>query len=149
MRGAEALTGFVTHRHAWLAARAARLTPGPVTRASGRTVVEAVLRLHHDGRDIDLPIAVVGEEDARTGAPPQPARLSQLLAAGRRAPRPPAAAGGDPGAQVAGAVADYQRALAAGDVDAIVATFEADGYFREPSGEPMTSTGARPRCARS
>src|SRR5689334_16932553 len=33
VRGAEALDRFVGERHAWLAARAARLTPGPVTRA--------------------------------------------------------------------------------------------------------------------
>ena len=31
-------------------------------------------------------------------------------------------------------MADYQRALAAGDVDAIVAAFEPDGYAREPAG---------------
>ena len=31
-------------------------------------------------------------------------------------------------------VAEYQRALATGDVDAIVAAFEPDGYAREPAG---------------
>jgi hypothetical protein len=31
-------------------------------------------------------------------------------------------------------VADYQRALAGGDLHAIVATFEPDAYAREPSG---------------
>jgi hypothetical protein len=31
-------------------------------------------------------------------------------------------------------VADHHRALASGDVDAIVATFEPDGYAREPAG---------------
>ena len=31
-------------------------------------------------------------------------------------------------------MAEYQRALAAGDVDAIVAAFEPDGYAREPAG---------------
>jgi hypothetical protein len=141
VRGAEALEQFVAERHAWLAGRAARLTPGPVTFASGRTVVEATLRLHHGGRDIDLPIAVVGEEDARTGA------LRSLRVyhsfwplEGAHRVRPPLLPG-DPNAQVAGAVADYQRALAAGDVDAIVATFEPEGYFREPSGEPYVHRG--------
>ena len=141
VRGAEALDRFVADRHAWLTARAARLTPGPVTRAAGRTVVEATLRLRHDGRDIDLPIAVVGEEDARTGA----LRALRVYHSfwpleGAHRVRPPLLPG-DPGAQVAGAVADYQRALAAGDVDAIVATFEPDGYFREPSGEPYVHRG--------
>ena len=40
----------------------------------------------------------------------------------------------DPAAHVSGVVAEYQRALAAGDVDAIMATFEPDACFREPSG---------------
>ena len=31
-------------------------------------------------------------------------------------------------------MAEYQRALSAGDVDAIVAAFEPDGYAREPAG---------------
>src|SRR4029453_1272495 len=31
-------------------------------------------------------------------------------------------------------VAEYQRALSAGDIDAIVAAFEPDGYAREPAG---------------
>src|SRR6478609_1376570 len=44
VRGDVALDAFVAERHAWLAARAARLSPGPTTRAAGRTVVEAVLR---------------------------------------------------------------------------------------------------------
>ena len=46
-----------------------------------------------------------------------------------------------PNAHLTGAVADYQRALAAGDVDAIVRTFEPDGYFREPSGAPWVHRG--------
>ena len=39
-------------------------------------------------------------------------------------------------------MADYQRALAAGDVDAIVATFEPDGYAREPAGGRMSTPAA-------
>ena len=35
----------------------------------------------------------------------------------------------------------YQRALAAGDVTAIVSTFEPDGYFREPSGGSYVHRG--------
>jgi hypothetical protein len=140
VRGDAALDAFVAERHAWLAARAARLSPGPTTRAGGRTVVEAVLRLHHEGHDVDLPIAVVGD-DAPDG------RLRALRVyhsfwplEGHHRVRPPLLRR-DPAALTTGAVAEYQRALAAGDVDAIVATFEADGYFREPSGEPWVHRG--------
>jgi hypothetical protein len=140
VRGAEALDRFVAERHAWLTARGARLAPGPVTRASGRTVVEAVLRLRHDGRDIDVPIAVVGDD-----APGGCVRALRVYHSfwpleGAHRVRPPLRPG-DPSAQVTGAVADYQRALAAGAVDAIVATFEPDGYFREPSGAPYLHRG--------
>jgi hypothetical protein len=40
----------------------------------------------------------------------------------------------DPELSAADVVAEYQRALSAGDVDAVPATFEPDGYAREPAG---------------
>jgi hypothetical protein len=143
VRGPGALDGFVVERHGWLAARAARLTLGRVTRGGGRTVVEAVLHLRAipKGRAIDLPIAVVGDD-----APGGRVRALRVYHSfwpleGHHRVRPPLL-GRDPAAHVTGAVADYQRALAGGDVDAIVATFEPDGYFREPSGEPWVHRGA-------
>jgi hypothetical protein len=143
VRGGAAVLRFVAERHAWLAARGARVVPGRITQAGGRTVVEAVLRLRQGGqggRDVDLPIAVVGED-----APGGRARALRVYHSfwpleGHHRVRPPLLPR-DPNARVAGAVADYQRALAAGDVDAIVATFEPDGYFREPSGEPWVHRG--------
>ena len=38
-------------------------------------------------------------------------------------------------------VGEYQRALAAGDVGAIVAAFESDGYTREPAGDSHVHRG--------
>ena len=38
-------------------------------------------------------------------------------------------------------VGDYQRALAAGHVDAVLATLEADAYVREPSGGEYVHRG--------
>ena len=40
----------------------------------------------------------------------------------------------DPGLHAEGAPGEYQRALAEGDPEAVVATFETLGYAREPSG---------------
>jgi len=138
VRGAAAFQRFFADRHAWLAARGARVTMGPQTRGGGRAVVEAVLHLRHDGRDVDLPIAVVGDGD--TYARALRVYHSFWPLEGHHRVRPPLLPR-DPNAQVTGAVAAYQRALAAGDVDAIVATFEPDGYFREPSGEPWVHRG--------
>jgi hypothetical protein len=140
VRGAGALDGFVAERHAWLAARGARLTLARVTRAHGRTVVEAVLHLRDQGRDVDLPIAVVGDDGPNRRVRALRVYHSFWPLAGHHRVRPPLLPR-DPDARVSGAVADYQRALAAGDVDAIIATFEPDGYFREPSGEPWVHRG--------
>jgi hypothetical protein len=38
-------------------------------------------------------------------------------------------------------VGDYQRALAAGDAEAAVATFEPDAYVREPAGSAYIHRG--------
>jgi len=140
VRGPDALDRFVAERHAWLTARAARIAPGPITWGNGRTVVEAVLQLRQDGHDVNLPIAVVSD-DAPDG------RIEALRVyhsfwplEGHHRVRPPLLPH-NPYARPMGVVADYQRALAAGDVDAIVATFEPDGYFREPSGEPWVHRG--------
>ena len=52
---------------------------------------------------------------------------------GRHANRPPLLQP-DPDVHAPDVVGEYQRALASGDVDAILATFEPDGYMREPAG---------------
>ncbi len=48
----------------------------------------------------------------------------------------------DPGLHAEGAPGDYQRALAEGDLEAVVATYESDGYAREPSGGAYLHRGA-------
>ncbi len=54
----------------------------------------------------------------------------------------------EPDASIAlqGAPADYQRALAAGDADAIIAAFDPDGIVREPAGGPYSYRGAAHRA---
>jgi hypothetical protein len=47
----------------------------------------------------------------------------------------------DPELRQSGVVGEYQAALAAGDLDAIVAAFEPDGYAREPAGSQYVHEG--------
>jgi hypothetical protein len=47
----------------------------------------------------------------------------------------------DPRLRETDVVAEYQRALAVGDVDAVVAAFEPDGYAREPAGGKYVHSG--------
>ncbi len=141
--GATNLERFVWERHAWLAERAATLEHVCTTATAARTVVEARLHLTTPAGPTELPIAVVGDaaDDGRVSA----LRVyhSQWPLYGRHAVRPPLLAP-DLGAahQHAGdSVAAYQRALAAGDLEAIVNTFEPNGYFREPAGGPWIYRG--------
>ena len=60
--------------------------------------------------------------------------------AGRHANRPPVLQP-DPELRESDVVREYQRALSVGDVDAIVAAFEPDGYAREPAGGPYVHRG--------
>ena len=139
VRGAAAFARFVAERHAWLRARKARAVPVRTTRGATRTIVESELHLREAGGAIVLPIAVVGD---RAGGRVASLRVYHSFwpLEGKHRVRPPLLRA-DPTAQVAGAAADYQRALAAGDVEAIVATFEPDGTFREPSGAPYIHRG--------
>ena len=47
----------------------------------------------------------------------------------------------DPDVHGDGVIGEYQRALAAGDVEAAVATFEPDAYVREPAGGAYVHRG--------
>ena len=60
---------------------------------------------------------------------------------GRHANRPPVLQP-DPELRESDIVAEYQRALSAGNVDAVVAAFEPDGYAREPAGGQYVHRGA-------
>ena len=92
--------------------------------------------LHLDGDDdgrVDLPVAIVA--DHRTDGRLHELRVyySRWQLTGRHAIRPPLLQP-DPELRVAGVVEEYQRALGAGDIDAVVAAFEPDAYAREPAG---------------
>ena len=102
---------------------------------------EVVLHLDAgEGARVDVPVAIVADRHAD-------GRLAELriyhsiwALTGRHLHRPPLLQR-DPHLRVGGVVAEYQRALAAGDVDAITATFEADGYAREPTGREYVHRG--------
>jgi hypothetical protein len=140
-RGLLALDSFAAERHAWLTERAARVEHLRTIRSSSRTLVESVLHLTPPGAQaVALPVALVGDSAAsdRLAAVRVYHSLWPLL--GHHVIRPPLLAH-DPSLRVTGIVLAYQRALAAGDVDGIVATFEPDGSFREPSGGSFVFTG--------
>jgi hypothetical protein len=132
---------YIAARHAWLTDRHARVEHLRTTQTAARSVVENLLHLSlPDGRAIALPLAVVGEHAPGDRLLAVRVYHSQWPLLGHHVIRPPLLKH-DPALHVTDIVAQYQRALAAGDVDAIVDTFEPDGYFREPSGGDFVFNG--------
>jgi SnoaL-like domain len=131
--GVEAVEAFAAATADWLDERDARLVPGRTTRGGTRTVVESVLVLDDgDGGHVDLPVALVADRHGdRLGTVRVYHSLWPIEGAHRvRPPLLPERAD----LVLPKVVRDYQTALAAGDLDAILELFEPDGYAREPSG---------------
>jgi hypothetical protein len=95
--------------------------------------------VHLDG-GVDLPVALVADHRSKGRLDELRVYYSRWPMNGRHANRPPVLQP-DPELRGSDVVAEYQRALASGDVDAIVATFEPDGYAREPAGGPYVHRG--------
>ena len=131
IRGHRQLRRFVRENQAWLAERHARVEIVSSTCVDGRAVVELVAHLATDDGETTWPLAVVAESPDdwsivfRT-------YCSQWPVDGRRHVRRPILGPGvvAPG----GAVGRFQAALGVGDVDAVVATFAENGYYRGPMG---------------
>ena len=89
-------------------------------------------RFGGEAGDTEVPVAIVAE---KTGGRIDELRVyhTTLGLTGRHVNRPPLLQA-DPEVSESDVVGEYQRALAAGDVDAIVAAFEPNGYAREPAG---------------
>jgi hypothetical protein len=117
----------------WLGERDAKVRMIATTKGADRIVGEFEVDLTQDRRPFALPVAVVVERDRDA------ARLwirvyhSQWPLLGRHAYRAPLLAR-DPSVRESDIVGEYQAALATGDAERIVATFEPDGCFREPAG---------------
>jgi limonene-1,2-epoxide hydrolase len=138
VRGHRDLRRFVRRNQVWLAERHARIETVATTPVDGRAVVEVLAHLDGDGESA-WPVAVVAESpDDRSVV--FRTYCSQWPVDGRRHLRAPILLSRD---IRAGDVVDrYLAALAAGDVEAAVATFAAEGYVREPLGGPRVHRGA-------
>ena len=133
VEGADAVLTFWADSADWLAARDAVVRHVATTIGEGRRVGEYEVDLTVDDVRLTLPIAVM--VDPRPDGDAIDVRIyhSQWPLLGRHRLRPPLLAA-DPTVAESDVVGAYQRALAAGDATAIVATFEPDGCFREPAG---------------
>jgi SnoaL-like domain len=131
VRGHKQVRRFISHNLSWLAGLHARTQTVACTAAGGRAVVELHARLDHNGAELMWPVAVVAESPDEMSVVFR-TYCSQWPVDEQRHVRPPIleAAPAHPG----DVVGRYLAALAAGDAEAVVSTFAADGYFQGPFG---------------
>ena len=134
IRGARAFETYVSEQKAWLARHDVSVENVEHVAFERHGFGEMVLHLDAESGRVELPVAITADRNADGRIDELRIYSSSRPLTGRLVHRPPLLQP-DPDLRASDVVADHQRALAAGDVDAIVATFEADGYTREPAGD--------------
>ena len=142
VEGADGIRSFRAESADWLAARDAVVRHVATTIGERRRVGEYEVDLTIEGRRLTLPLAAM--VDPRLDGDRIDVRIyhSQWPLLGRHRLRPPLLSA-DPTVIESDVVGEYQRALAAGETETIVATFEPDGCFREPAGPQYRVCGTR------
>ena len=131
VRGHREVHRFITRNLSWLAGLHAEAERVAATSAGGRAVVELLAHIDHEGGKLAWPVAVVAESPDEMSVVFR-TYCSQWPLDEQRHVRPPIL---KPGlARPGDVVGRYQAALAAGDTEVVVSTFETDGYFRGPFG---------------
>jgi hypothetical protein len=138
--GVDAFTTWVNQTREWLIGAGAVVRPVHLIVTASRTVEEVALDLTLDGVRRELPVAVVAERhgDGRLTAVRVYHSLWPLT--GGHEVRHPLLAR-DPTLTMPDVVGGYQRALAAGNLDGILASYEDGAVVREPAGGEYTYTG--------
>jgi hypothetical protein len=133
VKGEREFERFISTTNTWL--NALNAEGGEVSRivTPRRAIEETVMKLDRAGGRIEVPVATVADRD-------EDGRIIELRIyygnwplTGGHTGRPPLLQP-DPDLRPPDVVSEHQRAVAAGDVEATVATFEPDGYVREPAG---------------
>jgi hypothetical protein len=140
IKGVRALERYANETKAWLEDRSGTVEDVNVILTPRGGVEEVLIHLDSGEGRVELPVAVAGEHDENHRFAEMRVYYSTAPLIGSHATRPPVLQP-DPDLQVPDVVAEYQRALAAGDVEAAVAAFEPDGYMREPAGRAYAHRG--------
>jgi hypothetical protein len=141
IRGRREFERFVRETNEWLAETNASVEDIGYVVAERRGFEEVVVHIEEGGRRLDVPIAIVADRAADGLIAELRIYSSSWSRTGSHTHRPPLLQP-DPEMRAPGVIGEYQRALAAGDLEAIVATFEPDGYAREPAGGEYVHKGA-------
>jgi hypothetical protein len=140
IKGEAAFRRYAAEMASWLAQHDVEAEAVEVMVTDRRGIEEVVVHRPGARGSIALPLALAADraEDGRI----EELRLyfSTWPLTGRHANRPPVL---QPPLDLhaSDVVGEYQRALAEGDVDAILATFEPDAHMREPAGDVYVHRG--------
>ena len=140
IKGAQAFAAYVAEMSEWLVERNVSIEDLGRVVLEGRGFEEVVVHVDADAGRIALPFALVAEHSSHGRIEELRIYYSNWALTGRHAHRPRLLQR-DPALHESDVVGEYQRALAAGDVDAIVDAFEPDGYAREPAGSEYVHSG--------
>jgi hypothetical protein len=140
IKGEGAFRRFVTDTTSWMAARNVDVENVNFLITDPRGVEEVVLHLDSDGGRVGLPLALAADRDDGQRIIELRLYFSTWPLTGRHANRPPLLQP-DLDLHEPDIVGEYQRALATGDVEAILAAFEPDAYMREPAGDAYVHRG--------
>jgi hypothetical protein len=141
IRGVRAFQAYVTETSAWLRDGNVSIENVEQVVVEGRGFVEVVLRFDGEAGRVGLPVAIVSEKKSDGRIVELRMYFSNWPLTGRHAIRPPLLQA-DPELRMPDLLGEYQRALAIGDVEAIMAAFEPDGSVREPAGGEHVHRGA-------
>jgi len=138
VKGVAAFERFVARATAWVKERDITVESVALTVTPLRSVEEVILRL--DGGRVELPVAVAADRDERAYLRELRVYYSTWPLTGSHLVRTPLMQL-DPEVHAGGIAGEYQRALAAGDLEATVAAFEPGAYVREPAGSAYVHRG--------
>jgi hypothetical protein len=140
IKGAAAFERFVTDTTTWMAESNVIVEDIDSILTPERAIDELMLHVDGDAGPIDLPMSLAADLGPDAHMTELRIYFSRWPLSGVRGVRPPLLQP-DPNLQAPDIVGEYHRALAAGDVDAVVEAFEPEGYVREPSGGAATHRG--------
>jgi SnoaL-like domain len=137
--GVDRFVGWAQQTREWLLSADAAIRPVYVLVTPTRTVEEVAIDLTLDGERRELPVAIVGACDGGGLTALRIYHSMWPLTRGHEVRRPLLSR--DPSIVVPDAIGDYQRALAAGDLEGILAAYEDGATAREPAGGQYVFTG--------
>jgi SnoaL-like protein len=140
IKGVAAFERYVAETNAWFERSNVTVDDLHIIATPRRGIEEVIMHVDGDDGRIAMPMALAADRDENLRILELRVYFSSWPLTGRHHVRPPVLQP-EPGLGEDGVVGEYQRALAAGDVEAVVATFEPDAFMREPSGDAFVHRG--------